>query len=178
MTASLISFANSTSVIEKLSGEYCSITSVPFSRGRRSLIHCRPADGDVDDLVLAESEDDAALRGRGRVVEMNDRALRTDERFDGAFDEVFARLHEHLHGHVVGNAPVFDERAVEGELGIRGGGKADLDFLEAAAHQRLKQLELLRDVHGHRERLIAVAQIDAAPDGRARQGASGPLPLG
>ena len=44
MTASLISFANSTSVALKLSGEYCSVTCVPVSvrRCRRSLIICAP----------------------------------------------------------------------------------------------------------------------------------------
>ena len=42
ITASEISFANSTSVMLKLSGEYWSITSVPLSRGNRSLIHFAP----------------------------------------------------------------------------------------------------------------------------------------
>ena len=42
MTASEISFANSTSVALKLSGEYWSMTSVPLRRGNRSLIHCAP----------------------------------------------------------------------------------------------------------------------------------------
>ena len=42
MTASETSFANSTSVALKLSGEYWSMTSVPLSRGRRSLIIWAP----------------------------------------------------------------------------------------------------------------------------------------
>jgi predicted naringenin-chalcone synthase len=42
ITASEMSFANSTSVALKLSGEYCSITSVPANRGKRSLIHVAP----------------------------------------------------------------------------------------------------------------------------------------
>jgi hypothetical protein len=42
MTASEISFANSTSVALKLSGEYSSMTSVPASRGNRSLMSLAP----------------------------------------------------------------------------------------------------------------------------------------
>ena len=44
ITASLMSFANSTSVALKLSGEYCSITFPPASSMRciRSLIHVAP----------------------------------------------------------------------------------------------------------------------------------------
>ncbi len=42
ITASETSLANSTSVALKLSGEYCSITSLPLSLGSRSLIICAP----------------------------------------------------------------------------------------------------------------------------------------
>ena len=167
ITASQISLANSTSVALKLSGEYCSMTSVPLSRGRRSLIHCAPSHGDLHDLVLRLAEDDAALRRRGGVVEVDDDLLRADQRLDGALDQILARLHEHLQPDVVRRAVLLDEPAVEGELGVRRGREADFDFLEAAFHQRLEQLELLADVHRHGERLVAVAQIHAAP-ARAR----------
>ena len=86
---------------------------------------------------------------------------------NGALDQILARLHEHLEPHVVRRAVFLDEPAVEGELGVRRRREADLDFLEAALHERLEQLELLADVHRHGERLVAVAQIHAAPD-RAR----------
>jgi hypothetical protein len=98
---------------------------------------------------------------------MNDHALRPDERLHGLLDQVFARLHEHLNGDIIGDAPFLDEVAIKGEFGVRRGRETDFDFLEAAAHQRLEKLQLLRNVHGHGEGLIAVAQIDRAPDGRA-----------
>ena len=97
---------------------------------------------------------------------MNDAALRTDEGLDGALDEVFAGLDEHLHGDVVGDAAFFDEAAAEGELGVGRGGEADLDVLEAALHEGVEHFELLRDVHGYGEGLVAVAQVHAAPEGR------------
>ena len=83
---------------------------------------------------------------------------------NGALDQILARLHEHLEPHVIRDAVLLDEPAVEGELGVGGRGEADLDLLEAALHERLKQLELLADVHRHGQRLVAVAQVHAAPD--------------
>jgi hypothetical protein len=82
------------------------------------------------------------------------------------------RLHQHLDPDVVGMRFSSIRRRMKSNS-IRGGGKADLDFLEAALHQRVEILELLLDVHRHGERLVAVAQIDAAPDGglvRTRSG--------
>ena len=100
------------------------------------------------------------------------------ERLDGAFDQIFARLDEHLDGHVIGNVVLLNQQTVEGELGVRRGGKADLDLLETALHERLKQFQLLGDVHGNGERLVAVTQVHAAPDGRGGEGARRPLTIG
>jgi hypothetical protein len=67
---------------------------------------------------------------------------------------------------------------VEGCLfgnGERCGWKADLDLLEADAHQLMKELHLALAVHGLEQRLVAVAQIGREPDGGAGNGAAGPL---
>ena len=152
---------------------------MPLSRGNRSLIHLRAAHGDgLMISVLRLAEHDAALRRRGRVVKMDDGLLRADQRFDGALDQILARLHEHLEPHVVRRAFFLDEPAVERELGVRRRRETDFDFLEAAFHERLEQLQFLADVHRHGERLVAVAQIHAAPDGRAGEDAVRPLPVG
>ena len=109
---------------------------------------------------------------------MNDRLVRADERIDRSLDQILARLHEHLEPDVVRCAGFLDEPAIECELGVGGGREAHLDFLEAAFHQGLKQFELLADVHGHGQGLIAVAEIHAAPDRRAGEDAVRPLPVG
>jgi hypothetical protein len=80
--------------------------------------------------------------------------------------------------HVVWCAVFLDEPAIERELGVRRGRKANFDFLEAALHERLKKFEFLAYVHGHGERLIAVAQIHAAPARRVREDAARPLAVG
>ena len=78
-----------------------------------------------------EAEDDAALQGRGRVVEMHDRAPGAADRLEGALDQLGARLGQHLDRDVVGDQVLLDELADEIEIGLRRGREADLDLLEA-----------------------------------------------
>jgi hypothetical protein len=138
----------------------------------------RTADGHLDDLVFRFAKDHAPLRGRGAVVQMNHAPSRSDQRGHGPLDQVFACLHQHLHGDVIRDVPFLDQPAVERKFGIRSRRKTDFDFLEPAADQRLKHLELLLDVHWFLQRLVAVAEIHGAPHGRSRQDAAGPLPVG
>ena len=58
-----------------------------------------------------------------------------------------------------------DEVAAEVEVGLRGGGEADLDLLEAHLHEGLEHALLALVVHRVDEGLVAVAKVDAAPDG-------------
>ena len=137
----------------------------------------RAGDGDLRDAGRLEAEDDAALQGRGRVVEMDDGAPGAAHALHGAPDQLVARLGQHLDGHVVGDQLLVDERADEIEIGLRGGGKADLDLLEAHAHEGVEEAALALRPHGLDQRLVAVAQIDAAPDGRLGDDISGPAPV-
>ena len=126
----------------------------------------RGVDGDLPDAFAIEAEHHASLRGRGGVVKMHDRALGALQRFERALDERRARLREHLHVHVVGDHVLLDEQAHEIEVGLRGRGKADLDLLVAHLHELPEHAELALGVHGLDQRLVPVAQIHAAPDGR------------
>ena len=135
---------------------------------RQALLdHLRAADRHLDDLLLRHAEDHAPLGRRGGVVQVNDRLFGADERLEGALDQVLPGLHQHLEPDVLRRAVFLDQPPVEGELGVGGGGEAHFDFLEAALHQGLKKLQLLADVHGHGQGLVAVAQIHAAPFRRA-----------
>ena len=77
----------------------------------------------------------------------------------------------------IGNQVLVDQAAREVELRLRRRRKADFDFLEAELDEQREHLELLRDGHRLHERLVAVAQIDAAPVGRALDRAARPLPV-
>ena len=147
--------------------------------GRDELLHqLRALDRDVADLFAGRvAEGDAALQGRGGVVDMDDGALRSGDGLEGAADEVLARLHQHLHGDVGGDAVLVDEAAQEIEFRVRGRGKADLDLLEADLAEQVEELELFLHRHGLRERLISVAKVDAAPDRGMRDRPVRPLPV-
>ncbi len=98
---------------------------------------------------------------------------------EGAADEVLSGLYQHLNGHVVGDVSTLDQGADELVLRLGGGGEPHLNLLDADVHQGVKQFQLLPDVHGVDEGLVAVPQIlpstrRGAPSApcRARRGGS------
>jgi hypothetical protein len=118
---------------------------------------------DVHDAGPVQPEDDPALEGGGRVVEMDDGARRPPERLVGALDQLRPGLGEHLDDHVIGNEALLDELAHEVEVRLGGGGEAHLDLLEAALDQEVEHAPLPGGVHRVDERLVSVAQVHAAP---------------
>ena len=136
------------------------------------------AHGDLANAVAVEPEDDAALRGRGRVVEVDDRPRDAFEALEGALDQVVARLRQDDDRDVVGDQALVDEHAHEVEVGLRGRREADLDLLEADGAQQLEHAPFALDVHGVDERLVAVAQVDRDPARCARDALVGPGAVG
>ena len=130
---------------------------------------------DLGDPGPVEPEDHPPLEGRGRVVEVDDGPLRAREALEGAGDELGSRLGEDLDGHVVRDRVVLDEVAAEVEVGVRGGGEAHLDLLEPHLHEGLEHALLALLVHRVDEGLVAVAKVDAAPDGRVGDDPTRPL---
>ena len=70
---------------------------------------------------------------------------------------------EHLDRHVVGDPVVVDELADEVEVGLARCRETDLDLLEPHRDQRLEHVQLARWVHRIDQCLVAVAQVDGAP---------------
>src|SRR5437763_9901908 len=79
-------------------------------------------------------------------------------------DQFGARLREHLDGDIRGHEVALDQLAHEIEIRLRSGGKANFDLLEAELDQKIEHTALALGTHGLDECLVAVAQIDAAPD--------------
>ena len=99
-------------------------------------------------------------------------------RLNRARDQILAALAEHLDGDAVRDAVFLDQPADKIELDLGSRREADLDLLEADAHQQVEELEFFLDIHGDGERLVAIAQVDTAPDRRRGEGAAGPLAVG
>src|SRR4051794_29472763 len=96
---------------------------------------------------------------------MDDCAVGSLEALERPADELVARLREHLDGDVGGNFLVLDQVADEVEIGLGGGREADLDFLEAHPYERVEHAHLALGPHGLDERLVAVSEVDRAPNG-------------
>ena len=96
------------------------------------------------------------------------------EAIEGAADE-FSRAVRNLDGDVVRNVAAIDQAAHEIELGLRGGGEGDFNFLEADGAKCLEHAHLLLAVHRLEQRLVAVAEIGTHPDRRPGDGAVRPL---
>ena len=146
--------------------------------GSELAAQARPAHGQVGDPVAVEPEDDAPLRDRRRVVEVDDRALRTRDRLERPLDELRPGLREDGDSRVVRNEVVLDEEPGEVEVGLRGSRKSDLDLADPQRDQKVEEAALARRVHRVDERLVAVAEIRGAPDRRALEDAVGPRAIG
>ena len=135
-------------------------------------------DRDLAHAGAVGAEDDFALQRRGRIVEVQDDLLGAFDRLEGALDQLRPTLGQHLDRDAVGDPAAFDDRADEIEIGLRGGGKRDLDLLEAHADEQIEHAVLAIDAHRLDQRLVAVAQIDGAPDRRLVDDARRPLAVG
>ena len=108
---------------------------------------------------------------------MNDGTARALQGFIGAGNELRTGLRQHLNGDVVRHQFLFDDLAHEIEIGLRGRGKSHFDFLEAYLHQHVEHAALAGAIHGLDQRLVSVAQIDAAPCRRRSNEAARPGPI-
>ncbi len=86
--------------------------------------------------------------------------------FEGLLDDVFPRLCQDLYGHIVGNHVPFYQRAEKFELCFRCRRKPYFDFFKSHADQHFVEFQFFFEAHGNDQRLIAIAQIDTAPDWR------------
>ena len=146
-------------------------------RGLELLAELGGVGGDLGDAVLVEAEHHPALEHRRGVVEVDDRVAGALQALVGALDQLGAALREHLDGDVVGDEVLLDELPDEVEVGLAGRREADLDLLEAHLHDGVEHPALAGRVHRVDERLVAVAEVDRAPQRRLRRSA-GPARCG
>src|SRR3546814_8776824 len=99
--------------------------------------------GNLLDLRPVHAEHDAPPCRRHSVVDMDDSLLRALQTFEAALDKVAAGLRQNLYEHIVRNPAGLDKAADEIELGRSGGGKADLNLLDADLHKYAKEALIL-----------------------------------
>ena len=119
---------------------------------------------DLDDIFLALLKHLFPLCHGGGVIQVDDGMLCALQGFKGLGDDVFPCLRQHLNRYIVRNQILFDQRPAELVFRFGCSRKADLDFLESDLHQILEKLQFFLQTHGRNQCLIAVPQVNAAPD--------------
>jgi len=100
---------------------------------------------------------------------MDDGLLHPGQAVHRPFYQVGPGLGENLDSHVIRDMALFYELPLEVKLNLTGGGKTHLYFLEPHAGQDFEIGNLLGNVHGGRQGLVAVPEIHGTPDGRLGQ---------
>ena len=126
--------------------------------------HLGAVGGNGFDPGAVFTEDNTALQCRRRIIDMQDRVFGTLERIKGLVDEMLPRLCQHLNGDIIGDMVTFDKFSAEIEISIGSRRKADLDLSETHLHKHAEHRHFAGAVHGLNQGLIAVAQINTAPD--------------
>ena len=117
------------------------------------------------DFFLTLAEYLLPLCQRSGVIYMNDRTGSTLYGFKGFTDNMFSRLSQYLDGNILGNHILFDQCAKEVILGFGSSGETNFNLLKANLYQHLEKLQFFIQTHGFNQSLIAVTQVNAAPDG-------------
>lgn len=140
----------------RVGGDFLSVFEAPEST----------LDRDGLDTFTVLLEDDTALQGRGRVVDVDNGLLAALQRLERALDERFtaletgcetsqithrsikANLNEDLDNNVVRNEVLVDEHPHKVELGLTGRREADFDFLVSHLDKQLEHALFLLGRHG------------------------------
>src|SRR5690554_5746062 len=95
---------------------------------------------------------------------MHNRVLRAFQRFKGPRNQFRTALNQHLQRYIIRHIAFLDAPAGEVEIRLGSRWEANLDLLEAHVEQQREHACLAVMAHGINQRLVAVAQIDRAPD--------------
>lgn len=122
-------------------------------------------DGELLDLLLVLVEDLLTLCNGGGVIKMHNGMFAAFQRLKCLLHDVLPGLGQDLDGDVVRNKILLNKRAAELILCLAGSRESDLNLFEADFQEGFIVFNLLLQAHGDDKRLVAVAEIDAAPDG-------------
>ena len=109
---------------------------------------------------------------------MHDRPRCTLKGLIGSCDEFRPALYEHLNPHIFGNEIFGDQLSHEVKIGLACRGEPDFDLSETHLHQFSEHRQFAHRVHRINQGLIAITEVNRAPDrslidGLIRPGAVG-----
>ena len=97
---------------------------------------------------------------------MYDRLRNTLDGIEGSLDQVLAALGQNLYNYVVRDKLAFYSLAQEIVLDLGSCREANLDLFKSKFYQEVEHLDLLLYDHRLNQCLVAVAQVNTAPDRR------------
>ena len=119
----------------------------------------------VHDMRTVHVEHDISLQCGRRVINMYNCLLAALNRFKSTCDQFFPALCQHLNIYVIRNHIMLNQVAQEIEFNLARCRETNFDFLKAQLYQILEHFNLFFYYHRIYQRLIAVAQVYAAPYG-------------
>src|SRR5690606_10569940 len=120
----------------------------------------------------------AALEWRGGVIDVDDGSFGTVNRFKGPPDECLAGLHKHLDRDVLWDAVLVNQTAQEIKFRVGGRRETHFDLLETDPDKEVEKLQFLLNRHGLRQGLVAITQINRAPNWSSGEGFVRPSAVG
>ena len=121
---------------------------------------------DLDNTWFVETENDTTLQRVDRVVKMHNRPWRAGQTLVCSFKKFATTLHKNLNRHIIRNQILLDQQSHEIKIGLTRGWKTNFDLFESHFDERLEHAQLALWVHWIDQRLIAIAQINRAPQRR------------
>ena len=95
---------------------------------------------------------------------MDNHILAALNSFKCSLDQMLSALNQYLHLHIVRNQILFNQCSQKIIFNLRSCRETDFDFLESQFHKQIEKFNLLFNNHWLDQCLIAVSQIDTAPD--------------
>ena len=122
--------------------------------------------GDLGDAGHVHMEDHLPLQSGRGIVEMEDHIFGALNGLKCFLDQMGAGLYQYLNGHIIRDMATVDELPTDLILRLRGRRKANLNFFDPDVHQSMEIFQLLFEIHGIYQGLVAIPQVYRAPDGR------------
>ena len=115
--------------------------------------------GDLGDAGHVHMEDHLPLQSGRGIVEMEDHIFGALNGLKCFLDQMGAGLYQYLNGHIIRDMATVDELPTDLILRLRGRRKANLNLFDPDVHQSMEIFQLLFEIHGIYQGLVAIPQV-------------------
>ena len=128
------------------------------------LHHLRTINCNLLDLFTIHIKDHISLQGGCGIVNMDNDILASLNSLKCSLDQMLSALDQDLNLDIIRNQISLNQCSQKIIFNLRSCRETDFDFLESQFHKQIEKFNLLFNNHWLDQCLIAVSQIDTAPD--------------